>query len=956
MVHSEHVLRPSASASASLIRATSSRSLRPPTVPATAPTALHKRPSPSPSIKRGKAEKLLKEHGSPPGMRVTAGGRVVPSDLTTLGTSRFGDNTYKPQALRVAPGNVMSSEPQSNNNSTARIEIVNDQPVVFIGNQMFALPAVHSNTSTSPPGDTAVVDTIAKQTLDPAMLSSHGGLHGMPYGSQRPNTHTPFAGLDLPTLKAQQNLKRQELRTVEQTEVLQASHQSEAWRAGMIEKKRCLITELDGLRKQITALESDSTASAHPTAFQAPFGAVAGPVHMPPFVPQIQQPVPQPMYTLPTANPYASMMMYQHPFGTFSGFSTAEPPPFVPATVVTPHSPGEASRRSHAIEIKPPREDIMKRTASTLDPKSPTYEPSTNARSTTGGNPPTPSPAKRSSWRNQEAPQSDKHEHRALSQKPSLSSIDTQDFFPMNTHEYSSTRVAPKFDKPKESSNDKPAVPSTPEKGWPAGPWNEGNSGRSKNNEPVSRLTSWPEAFGKQSSHSSLRQEPLDHPSLSMQERPPTMGAGTSSSASSSNVLTQKVSDQRSGTDNTSPFADKAVAHAPSTYQEGYQAGYDHIGIPDIPEVLQGYIQGLLHFLSDETKRIRDESAVRGMQLHGIDSRTPSIRGLVTSSTPHDSAVSMTFGRSNTPNGSQENAHSAKINMANEIRRDSAYSPQGSIRNAPVGYALGNETGQKPGQRKASGAKYLNLAGPFSDRMTSGYRPNTVPNTEAEICRTKQDKGMLSRADTIASSGGFGRQVSGNQLNVRPNGTALSMQRFYPATKETGQGGFGGESVMRPFVNHRVSGLDGAMDDVAEIIMDTHKDEWRNSRGNRFDEAPMAVESEEVGASCFKPSGAKDKQKASSSPAKGSGAGREGMTCSPAHGSSSPKKGGEHSPAKAKLEQVTNKFRRVKKDDPRTMSPEDKKARSQKWRERFQTIRKTEIEEIEEYHKNNFRH
>lgn len=33
--------------------------------------------SPTASMRRGKAELLLKEHGSPPGMRVTAGGRIV---------------------------------------------------------------------------------------------------------------------------------------------------------------------------------------------------------------------------------------------------------------------------------------------------------------------------------------------------------------------------------------------------------------------------------------------------------------------------------------------------------------------------------------------------------------------------------------------------------------------------------------------------------------------------------------------------------------------------------------------------------------------------------------------------------------------------------------------------------------------------------------------------------------
>jgi hypothetical protein len=74
---------------------------------------------------------------------------------------------------------------------------------------------------------------------------------------------------------------------------------------------------------------------------------------------------------------------------------------------------------------------------------------------------------------------------------------------------------------------------------------------------------------------------------------------------------------------------------------------------------------------------------------------------------------------------------------------------------------------------------------------------------------------------------------------------------------------------------------------------------------------------------------------------------------SPANPPGSPKASGDISPAKARLDQVTNKFRRGKKDDPRTMSPEEKKKRSEKWRQRFQYIKKTEAQEIEQYNRDN---
>jgi hypothetical protein len=58
----------------------------------------------------------------------------------------------------------------------------------------------------------------------------------------------------------------------------------------------------------------------------------------------------------------------------------------------------------------------------------------------------------------------------------------------------------------------------------------------------------------------------------------------------------------------------KPLARIPSTYQEGFQAGYDHAGLPDSVEVLQGYIQGLLTFLADSLNERRSSASGRGSQ------------------------------------------------------------------------------------------------------------------------------------------------------------------------------------------------------------------------------------------------------------------------------------------------------------------------------------------------------
>ncbi|KAF3043408.1 meiotic recombination [Didymella heteroderae] len=956
----EHVLRPTASAQ--LIGRRSDRSLRAfvpraavpeapreitqEVVPASVPPTTNKRPSPSPSVKRGKAERLLKEHGSPPGLRVTAGGRIVPGDLPPLG-ARPIFNIYNPHALRASPGNMMAAQSYPAPNSTARIEIIGGQPVVVVGDRLFALPPVNSGPAV-PTAAPAGNEILAEHINDSAPHSNQGTLSGLSFDPSRTNSQTPFAGLDLSTLKTQQGIKKQELRTVEQTEVLQSGHQTESWRASMIEKKKNLIVELDALRKQIFALESDrATANAPPS----PLGAVATPAPMTSFMPHYQQSLTQSVYGYPATNPYAPTMVFPPGFSAFSSFPSVEPAPFVqPAVNPLPHSPGSSNRRSHAIEIKPPNENSKK---PALDPKSPTYEPKGNIVIGTGPTgSPTPSPNKQSPWRQQESSQSDVQPDRTLSRKPSLSSVDTTDFFPTNTHEHSSTRLAPTSSTQQPARDENKIVPATPEKSWPASPWNEGNTSRARNEEPAPKIGPWPDAFGKPQSLSPLKQEAVNHKSTASHSRALQTASKLRSTASST-MPSQDQHQQRTATEDLWPFnMPKAVAHIPSTYQEGYQAGYDHVGMPDSPEVLQGYVQGLLAFLADSFNNRCNSTSAQESQTQTVDSRMPSLHGLIASSTPHDSAISMTFNRSDAPVGSQENVRADPGNGTMTSRRDSAYSPQGIIRNAPASLPPGIEFTQEPRRLNDPIAKYPNPAGLFPERMSNGYRTVSYLNPEIETSKALE-KGTAPRSALQVTNNGFSPQFSSNQLTDRTNASPQAMQRSYSIYKEAGPIPFGGNGMpaARPFANSRVSGLDGAMDDLADLVMGTSVEERRSlvSRSAQSAAASMSADDEELGASCFKPSSGKGKQKVAASPTKPTASAPEPTASSHANVPSSPKKSGEHSPAKAKLEQVTNKFRRGKKEDPRGMSSEEKVKRSEKWRKRFQYIKDVEQEEIREY-------
>jgi hypothetical protein len=829
-------------------------------------------------------------------------------------------------------GSTMApQQPHSDTSNVPRLEVVGSQPVLYVGDRAYALPALEAPRSTMAPLPSGLLDMSTKPAPPLPVLSAQSSFTNAPLGPPRASTQTPYNGLDLSTLKAQQTMKKQELRTVEQTEVLQASHQTDAWRAGIIEKKRNLIIELDALRKQISALEAtdNNIAPAQSNGFSGSVSHAMAPVPPPAFVPQFQPSVPSAMYGYPGSASFTPMMMYQQPFGAFPAMTTTatEPAPLVPTPVQPPHSPESASRRSHAIEIKPPREETRKQMPSALDPKSPTYEPMTKGN-TAKDAPPTPSPAKRSTWRANEVSHSDRSEDRDVSQKPSLSSINTTDFFPTNTHEHSSTRIAPKSSESKQMSNEIHALPSTPEKNWPASPWNEGNSSRSSH-KAVVKLTSWPEAFGKQPSFPSLKQ------AITTEERAPLMTTEPPRSAIANNITTRRTSEQRSGTDEKwSMLHSKSANHVPSTYQEGFQAGYDHVGIPDSPEVLKGYIQGLLQFLSDESKRGRNNS----------------LRGLVASSLPHDSAISMSFNHVDDPVGNQENVRCAKVNVAFDTRRDSTYGPQ----DAPVTYNLCNEAANDSHLRNSSMGRFL-APTDGSDRSTFAYRQMLSAAAESDASKQNQDKGTISRAGSGMSSSTYPRNFLGNHIASRGYGTAVSIQPFYPTPTEYASRGMGVDAPLsaRPMANQRLSGLDGAMDDLEEafVVNAINEQQHPDTGGQRSVEAIESASSIAVDASCFRPTSGKGKQKITSSPTRFTpGEHSDVDAASPSNTQASPKRSGEHSPAKAKLEQVTNKFRRTKKDN---ISPEERKERTQKWRKRFQALKEREMREIHEYNNNN---
>lgn len=68
------------------------------------------RPSPTPSLRKKKIESLVKAHGSPTHVRVTAGGRIVPSEQSPLCHPRYGYSAIKVSQVSTGPRYAHSSK------------------------------------------------------------------------------------------------------------------------------------------------------------------------------------------------------------------------------------------------------------------------------------------------------------------------------------------------------------------------------------------------------------------------------------------------------------------------------------------------------------------------------------------------------------------------------------------------------------------------------------------------------------------------------------------------------------------------------------------------------------------------------------------------------------------------------------------------------------------------------
>ncbi|KAI9726762.1 MAG: hypothetical protein M1828_000618 [Chrysothrix sp. TS-e1954] len=235
--------------------------------------------SPTSSMKRGKAERLLKEHGSPPGIRVTAGGRIVPDGLPQLSSTRFnssaGQGKYATHSAypRLIPEYMANSAALHQLNNCI-VEVGNGMLCQVIDGQLRQVGFAGSPlTLYAPPADGASAAAMSHLAAFNTQTSLYPGSYQAPMSATMPPTpQSPFAPsenfpvnasgpMEGPTLKQLRVLEgvhaqlEADLKALDRNEVLNRAALTSANKADIVRQRVELTNRLDESRRSIISMK-----------------------------------------------------------------------------------------------------------------------------------------------------------------------------------------------------------------------------------------------------------------------------------------------------------------------------------------------------------------------------------------------------------------------------------------------------------------------------------------------------------------------------------------------------------------------------------------------------------------------------------------------------------------------------------------------------------------------------
>ncbi|KAG8627842.1 hypothetical protein KVT40_003715 [Elsinoe batatas] len=229
--------------------------------------------SPSASLKKKKAEQILKQHGSPPGIRVTAGGRIVPSEQSPLCSPRYGYSAVQRNGglIKFAPGYPPPSKSFSNYARTLPNGWVLQDPsgilVQVVDGRLLAINEVDSIPQlyiTAPNLDNAAWAKFHEAQEKSADRAPPPKSDTSSKADSMKDTSVPSVADQLVALEKQYQKLESERRSLDKTEVLKRSELTGGAYNQLVQKRRELIERQDEVRRSIKALKESKSGTEAP--------------------------------------------------------------------------------------------------------------------------------------------------------------------------------------------------------------------------------------------------------------------------------------------------------------------------------------------------------------------------------------------------------------------------------------------------------------------------------------------------------------------------------------------------------------------------------------------------------------------------------------------------------------------------------------------------------------------
>jgi hypothetical protein len=219
------------------------------------------RPSPTPSLKKKKAEAIVKAHGSPQHVRVTAGGRIVPSEQSPLCHPRYGYSAVKANGglIKFAPNHPVGRAQWTQATQNGFVaQDVNGRLCQIVNGTILPLNEVDGTLRLYVPAPNLNIQSRGS-SFGPAAqghISSNSNLQRSTSQSRPPAPADPPIPAQTNALELEYSKLEHELKELDKTEVLHGRTMGKAAKEALVSKRRELVVTLDNIRKAIKSIKT----------------------------------------------------------------------------------------------------------------------------------------------------------------------------------------------------------------------------------------------------------------------------------------------------------------------------------------------------------------------------------------------------------------------------------------------------------------------------------------------------------------------------------------------------------------------------------------------------------------------------------------------------------------------------------------------------------------------------